>query len=101
MIKPVSPDEVVGLKSHIFPDGVIDAVNKTIAKHYDGKTAKFSQDEVLREICAAMGVPRDTVFSHKWLDFEPLYEAEGWKVYYDKPAYNESYEPTFTFTRKA
>jgi hypothetical protein len=100
MIKPVSPDEIVALKKTVFPDGVIQAINNVIAKNFDGKRSYFLQKVVAQEICEAMGVSMDAAFANKWLDFEPIYEAEGWKVYYDKPAYNESYEASFTLSRK-
>lgn len=100
MIKPISPDEVSALKQKMLPGGVISAINMVITKHFDGRSAKFGQNEIIAEISMAMGTDRQTIFSQKWLDFEPIYEAEGWKVYYDKPGYNESYEPTFTLTRK-
>jgi len=51
-------------------------------------------------LMAATGKTRDEVFDKGWLNIEPMYRAAGWKVVYDKPAYNESYEPTFTFTKR-
>lgn len=100
MIKPISPFEIVELKKANLPDGVIQAINNVIARNFDGQRSYFLQKEVAKEICEAMGVSKDTVFANKWLDFEPIYEAEGWHVYYDKPAYCESYEASFTLKRK-
>lgn len=31
---------------------------------------------------------------------DAVYEKAGWKVSYDKPGYNESYDPYFKFTAK-
>jgi hypothetical protein len=42
---------------------------------------------------------RAFIFSKGYLNFEELYEAQGWKVVYDKPAYNESYKANFTFIK--
>lgn len=44
-----------------------------------------------------MDVPRNVVFANKWLDIEDIYREQGWRVDYDKPAYNENYQASFTF----
>jgi hypothetical protein len=41
------------------------------------------------------------VYAKGWLNFEAIYEEAGWKVVYDKPGYNETYDANFTFTKKA
>lgn len=100
MVKPISPGEVVALKKTIMPDGVITAFNEVIAKHFDGRSATFTQNEVLSKIVTTMDVGRATVYDNRWLDVEDIYRAEGWHVHYDRPAYNETYEAKFTFTRR-
>lgn len=40
------------------------------------------------------------IFAEKWLDVEEIFRQVGWSVSYDNPAYNESYEPSWTFTKK-
>lgn len=99
MVKPISPGEVTIAKKQMIPDGVIEAFNQTIAKHFNGRSASFKQEEVLNLITTKMGVDRAHVFSEKWLDVEDIYRAEGWKVKYDSPAYCESYPATFEFKR--
>ena len=47
-----------------------------------------------------MKIDRSTVFRNGWLNIEATYEATGWDVQYDKPAYYEDREATFTFTPK-
>ena len=32
-------------------------------------------------------------------DFEPIYEKAGWKVSYDGPGYNESYDGYYIFKK--
>jgi len=54
----------------------------------------------MRLTIAGIEHKRDDFFDKHWLDFEALFEKVGWKVYHDKPAYNENYEPTFKFWRK-
>lgn len=99
MVKPISPGETTALKKKIIPDGVIEAFNKTIAKHFDGRSAKFESDEVINVIVTSMDVDRHRIFKEKWLDVEDIYRAEGWKVTYDQPAYCETYPATFTFKK--
>jgi hypothetical protein len=46
-----------------------------------------------------MGMERAEVFSKHYLDFEDVYRKQGWKVYFDRPGFNESYTATFTFSK--
>lgn len=39
-------------------------------------------------------------FDQGWMDFEPIYEAQGWKVQYDKPGWDETYDAFFEFKEK-
>lgn len=104
--KPISPDEAIAVKKDLLPGYVIEAFNQSIAHNFDGRSATVYQGEIigrilmLAAIAGDEGLTRDEIFNRKMLDVEPLYEAEGWKVEYDKPAYNETYEPSFRFTKK-
>ena len=40
------------------------------------------------------------VLDKDYLNIEEVFRAVGWVVIYDKPAYNESYEPTFEFRKE-
>ena len=100
-VKPISPQDVVELKkSVILPPKVIEVWNRVIAKNYSGKRSHFTQTEIVSDIAKALEVNGKTIYDNKWLDVEEVYRAEGWKVEYAKPGYNESYEATFTFTHK-
>ena len=96
---PITPDEVVAKKAELIPSGVIEAFNELIAKHFDGSSATIKQEEVVALIREKMNCTRNKVFDEKWLDIEPLFNDVGWRVDYDKPAYNENYEATFEFSR--
>ena len=90
------------------PDTVIEAVNNLIIKKLNGRSATFTQDEVIEEIISLYGAVterqkdalRRQAFNARWLDFESLYQREGWHVVFDKPGYNESYKANWTFTVK-
>lgn len=99
MTDPIRPDDVAGMKGKMIPDAVIEAFNEIIAQHYYNGTATFKQQDIVARI-VQKGIKRDDIFTNHWLDIEPIYRAAGWKIFYDKPGYNETYEPTFTFTRR-
>ena len=106
-IKPITPDEVEKERRNNIPDFVIEAVNKLLKKKWDGKEAIIKQDEIIAEMKPCWtsmenGVRfRPKVFSNHWLDFEDIYRDNGWNVEYDKPAYCESYDAYFKFTKKS
>lgn len=101
MTKAFSPTEALTAKASLIPDFVIEAVNKLLAMRFDGGPCVIRQDEVIAiatQIGArASSLDRSHFFTNHWLDFEPIYQARGWKVTYDKPGYNESYEPSWSF----
>jgi len=100
-MKPISPNEMNVRKLEVIPECVIEAFNYLIALKWTGGYAKFKQDEVVDRILSKQpeGFNRQTIYDQHWLDVEDIYRAEGWKVTYDKPAYCESYAPTFEFSK--
>jgi hypothetical protein len=102
MTKPITPDQVTEFKKEkIIPDFVFEAVNYMIAKHFSSGYAIIRQDNLIDKILEIQpNTSRRDIFDNKWLDIEEIYIEAGWAVYYDKPAYNESYEATFKFTKK-
>ncbi len=114
MTKPISPDEVVLIKEKIIPKEVIEAFNEIISKNWDGSSSTFKQKDITALILQKMNGAVDDIrhpdnrdvftsqylYDNKLLDVEPIYENNGWSVYYDKPGYNETYDATFCFKRK-
>jgi len=102
-VKPMSPDEVLANKKLAIPDEVIEAVNALLVQNASphGGRIILQQKQVVKEIVHRMShLTSEDVFSNRYLDFESLFEEQGWKVQYDKPGYNESYEPYFEFIPK-
>lgn len=95
-VMPLAPEEVLEVKLEQIPDVVLETVNSLIAKNFNGRFARVTQDEILAEL-SSKDVPRQKVFRGKWLDIEDIYREAGWEVLHDKPAYNESYAPYFKF----
>lgn len=105
MAKPITPAEAKKIKESRFPDFVIEAVNELLIS--SGGYVRLLQGEVVNAIIDKMianGDTRETealrneIYAQGWLDFEPLYRKSGWKVEYDKPGYNESYEAFYVFS---
>ena len=104
-ILPIKPSEVVERKLAAIPNEMIQAVNDCIVKHWHGHEATFKQDELIERYFEIIGEPnvesnREKLFDNRHLDFEPIFEKEGWDVKYDKSAFNESYLSTFRFKIK-
>jgi hypothetical protein len=98
-VKPVTPDDVVALKGKIIPDVIIETFNEAIARNFNGGYAAIYQREIVAML-NAKNISTEEIFRNRWLDVEDIYREAGWKVDYDKPAWNESYEANFTFRKK-
>jgi hypothetical protein len=101
-IKPIKPEEILDRKAETIPDAMFQAINELIALKWNGSSAKFRQDDLIKRYFEITGQDnlesnRQVIFDNHYLDFENIYRKEGWQVYYDKPAYNESYHATFEF----
>jgi hypothetical protein len=100
-IKPLSPQEVENSSGSFIPSIVIEAVNNLLKKKYRNGHMVILQRDLIKEIFTLdPTMTRDNLFDNNWLDFEPLFRKVGWEVEYDKPGYNETYEPNFSFRPK-
>lgn len=107
-MKPITPQEAKSKKSATIPSEVVNAFNQLITERLRGKSATFTQNEVVYKILENMDVARNDIFDNGWLDIEPLFEKAGWKVEYDKPGFNvikkpkrnETYDAKFIFEVK-
>lgn len=105
-VQPITPQEALDLKITTIPDEIIETVNRMLAERMTKNgSVTLMQDDICKQSIALFaergcGVTNHDIYAGHWLDFEPFYEKAGWKVVYDKPAYCESYEPNFTFSRQ-
>jgi hypothetical protein len=101
-IRPITPEEVDGAR--VVDPVMIQAVNKLIAREWNGKEAVVFQDEIIAHYLKSADRKRKEradVFSHRELDFEDKFRAVGWCVEYDKPDYNETRQGAFfRFSKK-
>jgi len=101
MATPLRPQDIGPIAAARIPDFVIEAVNELLVKHSASPTITLLLHEVTDAAMARapIDVTRDQLFDEHWLDFEPIYRDAGWRVTFDKPAYNETYESRFVFRR--
>lgn len=93
----ITPEDADKAREKSIPPEVFEAFNELIVADLDAYgTATVRQCDVEKAIRAKIGT-----IEMRWLDVESSYRAAGWRVEYDKPAYNETYEPTFKFNRKS
>lgn len=97
-VKPITPNEV-SVKA--IPEAVIEAFNKLIMIKFDGSQSHIKQKEAVSAIMKNMKLKDSKkIFDNHWLDVEPIFRKAGWKVTFDNPGFNETYEPSFIFKKK-
>ncbi len=95
---PIKPSTVVKQKTNNIPDAVFEIFNQLIVENFNGQSATVMQKDVMNLIRKKIPNPREA-FGKGWLDVEDSYRSAGWKVKYDSPGYNESYEAYFVFSK--
>lgn len=96
--KPITPEQIKPSVS--IPNQVVETFNLLISANYRNGAARVLQKEIVNQL-VAIGFSRNRIFDEKLLDVEETYREAGWEVEYDKPGYNESYEPYFVFRKKS
>jgi hypothetical protein len=77
-VQPLKPSQVEKKKHEILPDGVIEAFNELIAKHWNGSYSEFTQSEVVALVLVKTGTEREqTLYDNKWLDVEDVYRKRA------------------------
>lgn len=99
MIKPLSPEEAKAAQEESLPDEVIETVNYFLTKRASNLVIRITVAEV-REMLNRKGFTTEQIYGDNLLDIENVYRKAGWKVTYDKPGYNESYEPYWDFSKR-
>lgn len=94
----IRPCDIPQAKIDSIPEEVIAIFNEMIVKNMIGRRASFKQKDVAAKIAEFMGVNQRTIFENNWLDVEPIFRAAGWKVEFDCPGYNESYDAFYSFS---
>lgn len=98
-VKPIKASEIDNKKGEAIPDSVFEVFNELITKNYSGGSATVYQKDVVRML-VKKGLTGSEIYDNHWLDVEDIYRKAGWKVKYDKPAYCETYDAYFVFSRR-
>jgi hypothetical protein len=93
---PIRPEEI----EQTLPEEVFTAFNELIRENLRGRVATVYQSDAEIRVADKLSLTKKEVMDKGYLDVEDAYRKAGWKVEYDKPAYNESYEAFFRFTKK-
>ncbi len=104
MTKPLSPFEVSQLNKKFrkdrIPPEVVEIVNMMLIEEYEeGRPVTLLQKDIMDKVVKVLKITSQEAYNKKFLDFEEVFRAVGWKVEYIKIAYNESGEPSFRFTK--
>jgi len=89
---PIKPSEV----NSVAPEVVFECFNFLIQQNYSDGESIVKIGEV-RKLMKEKGLSADDI--EKNLNIESAYRKAGWKVEYDKPGFNETYEGFYTFTK--
>ncbi len=99
MTEPIKPSEIVDAQIKEIPPAVVEVWNRMLIKKYRNGAVVIKQEDVISELVVALNISRENVFANGYLDVEEMYRKAGWKVMYDKPGYNESYDAYFEFIK--
>ena len=104
-MKPITPKKVEQIRIHEMPEAIIQATNELIVRKWNGSSATIKIKEIVDQYFRVSGEEktakaRQELFDNHYLDIEPAYIEAGWKVKYDGPGYNESYDAYFVFSKK-
>ncbi|MCL4384491.1 hypothetical protein M1116_03485 [Patescibacteria group bacterium] len=96
IVGPISPEQVAELKAGSVPQEVFDAFNDLILEKINEGHASFTLKEVVARM-TSKGLDEKDIFNKGWLNIEPAYRKKGWKVGFERPAPDETYDSYFTF----
>jgi hypothetical protein len=83
MCTPIKKEEVKKIKKISLDPVMVKAVNNLIVKNYDGKIAKFNQQELIDEYYTIGGALSTVeLFDKRQLDIESIFIDIGWDVKY-------------------
>lgn len=93
-----TPDDALAQHSATIPEEIFEIVNGFLAERVHNRTIEIEQREIAAKL-ELTDISEAQAISHGWLDFEDVYKKAGWIVNFDKPGFNESYQPIWTFEK--
>ncbi len=98
-MKPITPSEVQASSINQIPDQIIEVFNELINEKFGNNRAYVHQSLVDSRL-TKLGFNMREVYDKGWLNVEKLYRDSGWLVTYNKPDWNETGDPCWTFEVK-
>ena len=100
---PISPDDISDNKEKYIHQTIIKTVNKILKERYNlGSTVDIKISEISKPFFEAHPeIDEDKAWKAKMFDIEDAYRKFGWKVSYDRPGWDESYEGFYKFSKGA
>lgn len=83
MVKVLNSRELRSVNLRSIPDAVILAFNTLVLRNWNGMMSEVNQKDVIAYI-ASTGLTEEEVIKNHWLDVEPLYRENGFKVKYTR-----------------
>ena len=85
------------------PDAVLECWNEAIMENLQvsgqkNVSSSFTLKYLSKKIQKKMNCNFEQAKKAGWFDLEKVFRDQGWKVEYDQPAYNESYDSTYYFS---
>lgn len=97
--RPITPEQVAKKRKNSIPGEVFQVFNLLISESWDGRESVVLQKDAVKRIREILNITSTIIFDNGWMDVEDHYRGAGWKVDYDKPGYNETYDAFYTFRK--
>jgi hypothetical protein len=100
-MKPITPQEC--LKERQIDPTIAEVVNGLLKKNFNRGSIIIEEKEIVSAFLTAKKLQGDDtwtsgrIYDELLLNFEDFYREAGWKVIYDKPGYNETYNASYEF----
>ena len=99
MVNILKPEDISDSKEEYIPDVVFDVVNALITQEWNGRSACIKQKDIIEKIGQISDLTKDIIYKKNYLDIENVYRKNGWEVEYESPAWGESFDAYFEFTK--
>ena len=99
-IKPLSPLEVKQKAIESIPSEMVQAVNELLIENASRSSITLKQKDIEARFNKLSNGKYNHVdiYDKGWMDIEPIFRNAGWKVRYESPDRDQSFDEFFTFT---
>lgn len=90
----LTPQQVLDERARTIMPSVVKVVNALLVSKMGKRGVTLGIDTIVDAITTETGISKETAYADGWLDFEYIFERNGWKVVYDSDC------RIYTFTPK-